>query len=45
MTWRTAASRYAALIVAIAVIPGIFLPRWLDTGRSRACFRGRRVAS
>jgi iron(III) transport system permease protein len=28
------ASRYAALIVVIAVIPGIFLTRWLDPSRS-----------
>jgi iron(III) transport system permease protein len=39
-----AASRYAALIVAIAVIPGIFLQRWLDAGRFRVRFRGRRGA-
>jgi iron(III) transport system permease protein len=30
------ASRYAALIVVIAVIPGIFLSRWLDPGRERS---------
>jgi len=29
------ASRYAALIVVIAVVPGIFLSRWLDPGRPR----------
>lgn len=28
-----AASRYAALIVVLAVIPGIFLARWLDPAR------------
>jgi iron(III) transport system permease protein len=28
------ASRYAALIVVIAVIPGVFLSRWLDPSRS-----------
>jgi len=28
------ASRYAAVIVLIAVIPGVFMSRWLDPGRS-----------
>jgi iron(III) transport system permease protein len=28
------ASRYAALIVVIAVVPGVFLSRWLDPSRS-----------
>ena len=36
-----AASRYAAVIVAIAVIPGVFLQRWLDSGRLMGSFRGR----
>lgn len=37
------ASRYAALIVVIAVIPGIFLSRWLDPSRSsRSSSGGRR---
>jgi iron(III) transport system permease protein len=35
------ASRYAALIVVIAVVPGVFLSRWLDPSRSSA--RGRVV--
>jgi iron(III) transport system permease protein len=30
------ASRYAALIVVIAVVPGVFLSRWLDPSRSSA---------
>lgn len=34
-------SRYAALIVVIAVIPGVFLARWLDPGKSSA--RGFRL--
>jgi iron(III) transport system permease protein len=36
-----AASRYAALIVVIAVVPGVFLQRWLDSGRLVGSFRGR----
>src|SRR5579875_3318452 len=36
-----AASRYAAVIVVIAVVPGIFLQRWLDSGRPRGRLRGR----
>jgi hypothetical protein len=36
-----AASRYAALIVAVAVIPGIFLQRWLDPGRPAGRLRLR----
>jgi hypothetical protein len=37
------ASRYAALIVVIAVIPGVFLTRWPDPGRSsRSSSGGRR---
>jgi len=42
-----AASRYAALIVAIAIIPGVFLQRWLDSGRpaGRLRLRGRRGTS
>jgi iron(III) transport system permease protein len=30
------ASRYAALIVVIAVVPGVFMSRWLDPSRSSA---------
>ena len=30
------ASRYASLIVVIAVVPGVFLSRWLDPSRSSA---------
>jgi iron(III) transport system permease protein len=30
------ASRYAALIVVIAVIPGVFMSRWLDPAKSSA---------
>jgi iron(III) transport system permease protein len=36
------ASRYAALIVIIAVIPGVFLSRWLDPGRSSKSSSGGR---
>jgi iron(III) transport system permease protein len=37
------ASRYAALIVVMAVIPGVFLSRWLDPSRSsRSSSGGRR---
>jgi len=35
------ASRYAALIVVIAVIPGVFISRWLDPGKSSS--RGLRL--
>jgi iron(III) transport system permease protein len=33
------ASRYAALIVVIAVIPGVFMSRWLDPSRSSSSAR------
>jgi iron(III) transport system permease protein len=35
------ASRYAAVIVILAVIPGVFMSRWLDPGKSSA--RGFRL--
>ena len=34
------ASRYAALIVVIAVVPGVFMSRWLDPSRSSCTRRG-----
>jgi iron(III) transport system permease protein len=40
-----AASRYAAVIVAIAVVPGVFLQRWLDSGRLTGSFGGRLAGS